>query len=439
MTPAAKLPGVTTGVIRGALGGGALKVVNALLALVTVGVMTRVMGASDFGVYAFALSLVTLLSIPAQLGLPTLIVRDAAAATGTASWAGLRGLLIRSNQFALLASLSLACLLVVLALWWPGVFGEARAPTVAVAACYLPIVTIGALRSATLRGLGHVVAAQVPDLLVRPLLFAGLIVAVAASQLALGPSLAIGLHIAAAAVGFVAGVAMLMRAMPLPLKRVRPVHAPPAWTQTLLPFMIIAAAPLLSAQIGIIAVAAFRPDADVGIYRAAALAGTSVMLPLHMVTNALDPAIARAFVGGAPGELAHLVRTAARATLAVMLPLTAICLIWNEAIMAALFGADFAAGGMLLAVMSLTPLGIALAGNAEPLLSMTGTERHATRILVVGMTGSMVLALLLTALFGPLGAAAAGVVASTAIAAAMNRVAVRRLSVSASPFVGTVR
>jgi O-antigen/teichoic acid export membrane protein len=421
-------------VLRGAFGGGALKVANALLALITVGLMTRYMGAASFGIYAFALSLVTLLSIPAQLGLPTLIVRDAARAQASNQWRDLRGLLVRSNQFALTASMVLGLSLILIAMFRPVWVGEERAAAVAVGALYLPVITLGALRSATLRGLGHVVQGQFPDLLVRPVVFAGLIGAVVITQSPLDPARAIGLHVAAASVSFLVGIALLMRIMPPMLRKAEARYQTSTWSKSVVPFSIIAAAPLVTAQIGVIAVAAFRPDADVGVYRAAALASQSAMLPLYVVINALDPAVARAHASGATAELRRAMRLAARVSLAAMLPVTLACFIWNEPIMAILFGVDFADGGILLAVMSLGPLGVAAVGSADSLINMTGREKDAVRVLVLGMLLSLVLALAFTAAFGSLGTASAGVLSSIAIAVALNHVARQHVGVSSSPF-----
>jgi O-antigen/teichoic acid export membrane protein len=94
--------------LKGVIGTGTLKIANMGLALVSSVLLARLMGAEGYGVYGFAMAVVSLLAIPIQLGLPQFIVRQSALYVQQSDYAGMRGLLIRTNQIVLVISVLLA-------------------------------------------------------------------------------------------------------------------------------------------------------------------------------------------------------------------------------------------------------------------------------------------------------------------------------------------
>src|SRR5205085_1623595 len=112
------------------------------------------------------------------------------------------GLLRRSNEAVLIASLVLGVLAVGLS--FVLISPEVR-PTFWVALGVLPIFGLVLLRQSAMQGLRHVVLAQVPELLLRPLL---LLVAVAVTYVVFGKFTATGamaLNIVVAMIAFVVG------------------------------------------------------------------------------------------------------------------------------------------------------------------------------------------------------------------------------------------
>src|SRR5512142_1401779 len=61
-----------------AIGSMALKLANAGFTFVSAVLLARLMGPSEYGVYSYVYALVTLLSVPSEFGLPTLVIRETA-------------------------------------------------------------------------------------------------------------------------------------------------------------------------------------------------------------------------------------------------------------------------------------------------------------------------------------------------------------------------
>jgi hypothetical protein len=74
--------------LRGGVGSVAVKIGSTLLNVILAVVLARALGAEGFGVYSFVFALITILAIPAQMGLPNLVVRETAQAQGQADAGG---------------------------------------------------------------------------------------------------------------------------------------------------------------------------------------------------------------------------------------------------------------------------------------------------------------------------------------------------------------
>ncbi|MFW6089999.1 MAG: oligosaccharide flippase family protein, partial [Gemmatimonadota bacterium] len=75
-----------------------LRVSSAAVSLVVSILLARMLGPEGYGIYAFAYAVIMLLALPAQAGLPTLLVREVARYEADERWGLLAGLLRRSNQ-----------------------------------------------------------------------------------------------------------------------------------------------------------------------------------------------------------------------------------------------------------------------------------------------------------------------------------------------------
>ena len=137
---------------QAAAGSAALALSSKLLMLLTSVLLARWMGVAGYGVYATAMALVLLLTVPTGLGLPMLVVRLLASYRVHQQWGLMRGLLVRGNQAVLGASLVIA-LIAAAVIWGLGDrLGLAHTAVYVLAMALIPLTALGAMRSAALRG-----------------------------------------------------------------------------------------------------------------------------------------------------------------------------------------------------------------------------------------------------------------------------------------------
>ena len=395
---------------RAAAGSALLTVSSKLLMLLTSVVLARWMGAEGYGVYATGMALALLLTVPTGLGLPTLVIRLLASYRVHRQWGQMRGLLVRGNQAVLVASLATVGLAV--AVIWASAdrLGADKATAYSLAMLLIPLTALGAMRSAALRGLHHVILGQLPESLIMPGLFLTLAVGFWVTQgetAALSPQWAIFARVVATAAAFGVGAVLLLKRIPPAVREATPEFDLHAWARSTLPLLFIAGINIINAQTDILMLAALRGSESAGIYQAAVRGAELVAFSLVIVNMAIQPSIARLYATGDKGRLQRLATLGARAATVAALPLAAVMILWGAPIMATVFGSDFARGAVALGILSAAQIVNAFTGPANSLLDMTGHQNDTLKALIVGVFANLALNALLIPRWEIVGAAVA--------------------------------
>lgn len=395
---------------RAAAGSAALAFSAKLLMLLTSIVLARWMGAEGYGVYATAMALVLLLTVPTGLGLPVLVIRLLASYRVHQQWGLMRGLLLRGNQAVLGASLLMVVVAAVVIWALTDRLDLEHAPAYILALLLIPLMALGAMRSAALRGLHHVILGQLPENFIMPSVFLAIIVgcwlALEGSP-ALLPEMAILARFIASGVALGIGAVILFRRIPEPVRRAAPEYQLRAWGRAALPLLFIAGIHIINTQTDILMLAALRGSESAGVYQAAVRGAELVAFSLLIVNMVLQPTLARLHVAGDKERLQYLATLGARGATAAALPLAAIMILWGAPILTTVFGADFARGSTALSILAVAQLVNAFTGPANSLLDMTGHQDDSLKAMVVGVIVNVALNALLIPRWDIAGAAIA--------------------------------
>ena len=93
--------------IKGAAGTAGIKAAHAAIAFATSVAMAKLLGPAGYGVFSYALALVALLSIPSELGVPNLAVREIAVANARKNWAQMKGFIVWAHTTVAITSAAL--------------------------------------------------------------------------------------------------------------------------------------------------------------------------------------------------------------------------------------------------------------------------------------------------------------------------------------------
>ena len=370
----------------------------------------RVLGAHGFGIFATSIALLTILSIPAVLGIDRIVTRSIATHHERDEAAAARGLLGTTTQFVLISSLAIAAVSIGIVANRADWFADPLA--VAVAAAALPLVSLSRLRQAALLGLGHVIAAQVPEAIVRPLAYLAALAGLMLTGSEVTPALALALYTASAFVGFLLGTALLRRVTARVLGQGDTVPPARGWWREALPLTLVSGSGLLIANLPVLVVSAFTGPAEAGIFAVAHRAASIQTLGLTAVNTVVGPTIARLKARSDTVSLQRVLTRSSRLAFGIALLVGGAMILGHEQVLG-LFGEGFRVAALPLVILTAGQLSSAACGSVGTLFVMTNQARIAAAGLLFGASAT---ASLLFLLVPPLGVIGASIATATGVA-----------------------
>lgn len=428
--------GLRAQLLRGGAGSLAIKAAHAALAFALAVVLARTLGPEGYGVYSFALAIIMLTAIPAQVGVPQLVVRETAKAQANGSYGLMRGLWRWGNLAVLLFS-ALSLAVVGGIVWFTDIGADgARVATLTVGIALIPIIALANVRGACLRGLRKVVQGQLPESIIRPALLLLFVLVWGAWFIEdeLTPQMAMGFYVLAAVLAFTVGAWLLRRSRPSELcERPAPEYQSSAWRKAVIPLAMITGLQVINNHVDLVILGAFASDQEVGVYRAVTQVSMLIIFGFQALNQVFQPHYARA-VENNKEELQRLVTLSSRLIAATaILPALAI-LFYASSLLVIIFGSDYETGGGALIILAFGQVVNASMGALGVLLNMTGHERITFYWVAWAAALNVVLTLSLVPVFGMDGAATASSISLVAYNIVLWWAVRSRLGVNTLPF-----
>ncbi|MCJ7583888.1 MAG: flippase [Anaerolineales bacterium] len=421
---------------RNAVGSLTLKLVYTALSFAVGVTLARLLGAEGYGIYAYVFALVSLLSIPAEFGLPNLVVRETAKALARQEWGAIQGVWRWAGKIVAILTATLVLGAGVVVVIWGDRFSREQLVTFSWGLALVPLIALGDLRGAALRGLNRVIQGQLTEQALLPGFYFLFILGTAffLSTGNLTPAMAMSLQVLAAALAFAIGSWLLWRATPLEVRRAKPVSEGRRWLASTLPLAFIGGMQLINHRTSILILGLFADSAQVGIYRVADQMSTLVSLGLFAINMVAAPQFARLYALGDMARLQRVATASARVVLSLTLPVVVIFLLFGKPLLKLIFGTEFVPAYSPLTILSLGQLVNSAMGSVAFLLNMTGHEQDTARGMVVAAVANIVLNLVLVPLWGLKGAALASAVTLTAWNVLLWLAVRRRLKINSMAF-----
>lgn len=402
--------GLRAQLLRGGAGSLVLRFANVGLSLGAAVVLARMLGVENFGIYSYVFALVSLLAVPAKFGLPGLVVRETAKAETTEKWGLMRGIWRWASLSATALSLVLAMAGGFFAWLFADHFTTVQLVTFAWGLAFVPLLALGSLCGAGLRGLRKVIQGQLHDQVVRPVLLIVfvLVAGTFASQGVLGAEQAMALNVLATAIAFAVGAVLLQRARPTQLAaQSQPQYQIRAWFSSVLPFALIGGMQIVNMQIDIIMLGLFGTAHEVGLYKVAVRGAALVLIGLVAIRQVTSPYFARFYANREMDKLQRTATIVSRAALVMAAPAAIVFIFFGSPIIRVVFGEDYVDAYSplaTLAVFRLVGMGVGPVGS---LLNMSGHERDTLKVMSVSAGCNIVLNAVLIPIYGMNGAAIA--------------------------------
>lgn len=393
--------------------------------------LARWMGAAEFGIFEYVMTLSLVLGFIAGLGLPGVVLRFIAEYSVKQDWAKLRGVIWGSWWQTIAAGLALATVGTGVLLWINHQSPVEHLTPLILGLWSVPLVALIKLQLEMLRAVRRIVLAYAPYLVFYPLL---LLIGTAIwrqfhSRLTGGD--VIGISLTILLLILVVQWHLFQRSLPAAVHQVRPHYALRQWLAVALPLLFVDGSFLVLNQTDTLMIAALLNPAAVGIYSAAFKTAGWVSFILIAVNSIAAPMFASLYAQGNRAELQQLVSTIARWIFYPALAVAIGLVVFADPVLS-LFGAEFVSAKWAMIALILGQLVNVGAGSVGYLLIMTGHQNQCA--LVVG--GSALLNVGLNAIgipwFGILGAAMATAISMATWNIGLNLLVVKYLKVNPS-------
>ncbi|TAN52522.1 MAG: flippase [Methylococcaceae bacterium] len=406
---------------------------GALLQLLTDVLAARLLGAAPFGLYALVAAWIYVLSLLGTLGLNFLLLRFVPTYLAQQDWGCLHGLLRRCTRWACLAILAITATGAVLLTLFRPALGETAAAAFGIALMIIPLQIFSSLRQAILRGFNKIGRALSPEYLLRPSLFILLLMAAHLQGWRLDALMALLLYLGAAFFAFAVGAFWQYRHTPVSTRHSTPIYHDGYWLKTAMPLLLIIGLNLISSRIDVIMLGFLADAGQVGIYSAASRIADVVVFGLVAANAVVAPMIARLHATRQHAELQKIVLLAGKGIALFTTPVAMIIILFGHEILN-LFGNDFSAGYTVLVILMSGQIVNALAGPVGHLMTMTGHQVKAAKMVGVSALLNLALNGALIPHFGVIGAALATAVSTATWNLLMMRFVYAELKIRSSLF-----
>lgn len=350
--------------------------------------LARGLGAAGYGVYGLAMSIIAILTVPAEFGLPQLLTREVAAAQGAGKWGRVRGVL----GWSIRASMMLAVLISAGVLAWlasTNGFATELGRTMLAGLVLVPVVALLSLHSAALRGAQQIVSGQIPEVVLRPAFHSFALLLALLLAVPLTPALAMLLGVLSAAFSLFVAYWLLRRTIPqAALSAVIEVQSKQWWASAA-PMAMSEGMRVLQTHLLIFLLGVMVSMEEVGIFRVAASTALLVSMPISLFNVVSMPIIARLHAAGERYKLQRMLTLISVGMTVSVLLLSLPFLVAGEQLLGRIFGQEFVYGAVALSLLCVPIIVNALVGPAAALLNMTGHQKHVT---VASLAALLVLA-----------------------------------------------
>ncbi|RWD91218.1 lipopolysaccharide biosynthesis protein [Mesorhizobium sp.] len=410
-----------------------IRIVSAVIAFISQVLMARWMGSFEYGIFVLVWVTMVIVGNLACLGFHTSVIRFIPEYRERGMLAELRGIVLASRLFVLVASTVIAAL-GALGVWLasPWIENYYVVPFILGVIC-LPMIAMGDLLQGLARANSWALFALSPTYLVRPVLILVFMALMLALNYAPDAKTAIFASIAATYVttlGQLIGVTSRMD---------KKIPAGPTtvhfgqWFLVSLPIFLVESFFFLLTNADVLMVGAYLDPNDVAIY----FATVKTLALVHFVYFAVKAGVAQRyaqFTHGEPERLAAFARETVSWTFWPSLAMALLVLALGEP-MLVLFGPEFTAGYPLLFLLVFGVVARGAVGPCESLLTMSGNQNICAAVYAMTLALNIGLNVMLIPHFGLWGAAVATSLAMIFEASALSFTVWRKLGIVMAIFV----
>jgi len=390
----------------------------------------RQLGATEYGLFSYALAWVGVAVVGCKLGFDVSLVRFVPLYGERGQPGSLCHLVRYSRRTTVFFSAGVAILAAAATVsFLPS--DDPRLWPLLIAWVVLPLAVTAEVGAATLRAMRKIALALSVDSVLRPLaatIAAAVLLAVLQTRTSF---VAIAAVIVATAL--TSALALLLVARQLPVPDASPAHKR-EWLTTSIPLMLAGGLQVLLYSADTLLIGALRGATEAGVYYVATRIASISLFAMNATQVIAAPLMAQAFVQGRQQDLQRVVTLTVGCSLLLAVPLCVAMYFFGPEILG-LFGAGFDSAYLPVLLLLAAQLFNVATGPTGYLLSVTGHQQKLVAFMAAGVAVNLALNVFLIPRYGMTGAASAALVAHVFWNTVAARFAWKRLGINSTAIV----
>jgi len=383
-----------------------LRIVGMFATLLCSVLLARLLGVAEFGAYSFTIALVTILALPAQAGIPTLLLRETAKAKAIKDWAAMKGIWLWTGcTVAFLGLVIIICSFLIRSAYTFEYAKLNESIIIPLGVVMSLLVALGNVRGAALRGLGFVIKGQLPEEIIKPVSFLFLLSLVYMVGQDITSVVAMGLHLVAAVFAFFYGAWLLLNAKPRQINNEKPKILWSKWAFTAMPLALMAGIQTFNSHIDILMLGALGTVAQVGVYKVVVSGAALTVFGLQVSNVVIAPRLASSFATNNVSDAQKIASYGSLISFVFTLPILLVFLFYGEWLLGFVFGEEYRHGHTALLIITVSQVVSAFFGSSISLMTMSSNERHVLTAMTTALLVNLILNTMLIPTFGIEGAA----------------------------------
>ena len=367
-------------------------------------VLARLLGPEQFGDFSFTVSVMSLIAIFCTLGFPVLVTRYGAMYYIRQQWSYLKGLISYTNKYIMVTSL----LVIIMITSWLLVV-DYKSQNYYSILVGLPIIlfsSLSATRASLLTAIERVNYSQLPERILRPILFFLLIILLHFFS-GLNNLSAIGIYTIVNLVIFVYGVYLVMKFLPHHVKIAVKDYQIGLWKKSAIPLFVLGSVQVLNQHLDIFILGLLTSDDGVGIYKSMYQISILVIFSLSAINAISAPYIIREIEYNQPESLKRLLYKFCALNTIIAIVIALPFLVFGEFLIDLFYGNEYIGGLLCLKILILGRIVNSTFGVSNHFLKMLGEEKRATKGILMGVMLGLILNIVLVPKYGIEGASVA--------------------------------
>ncbi len=369
--------------------------------------ITNILGAAAYGTFSYSFSWVNLLAVFSCMGYDQLALKEIPAFRVQERKDLMRGYFLHSmvvvGSLSIAASVILFCISYFFHIPSENILRQGLWLAIPV----LPAIAFINLRLSWLRSFHFNMLSQIPDKVIRPALF---FAAVAVTYFFWKDSLSVSLIIMLSGASIIAALLitkyLTSKKIGYEVSGITPVFLRWQWTKVAFSLLLVNGIYYYLTQLQIIVLGSFSTAKDTGIFAIASRLSDLEGYMLFAINVVLAPVISKLYAEGNTGELQRVITGSLRVGFFISLPVM-VGFLFFPSFFLNFFGDEFGEGKVALMLLTVSQVVNFSTGSVGYLLTMTGHQQTAIRLLFFSAVITTILSLLLIPRFGVNGAAVA--------------------------------